>query len=289
MPESEQDREHARRHCLSLAARHYENFPVASRLLPKRLRLPVAVIYAFARTADDFADEGELNPAQRHAKLDDYARKLRAIENGEAVADPVFIALADVIEQHALPLSLFHDLLRAFKMDVDKRRYADFDELLGYCRCSANPVGRLLLHLNRAASEQNLRQSDAICTALQLINFWQDLRQDYHESGRIYLPADEMRRFGVGEQHIAQARSDRAMRALMEFQFQRTARLLQQGAPLGRRLSGRFGLELRMIIHGGAGVLDRLRRQKTDLFSRPRLRRADLPRIALRALLRLPV
>ncbi len=281
--------EQAYQHCQSIAARHYENFPVASRLLPKKLRRPISVIYAFARNADDFADEGELSKARRHQKLDDYSAKLSAIENAQAVDDPVFIALADVIRRHALPPALFHDLLNAFKMDVDKSRFANIDELLNYCRYSANPVGRLLLHLNGIATPENLRCSDAICSALQLINFYQDLQQDYHEQGRIYLPLDEMQQFGVSEDHLQQARSDAAMQALMTQQFQRARALLQQGAPLGQRLPGRFGLELRMIIHGGARVLDKLRRHHGDVFRRPRLGKTDMLAIMAKALLRVSV
>ncbi len=281
--------EQAYYHCQSLAASHYENFPVASHLLPKRLRRPISVIYAFARTADDFADEGNLDRVQRHEKLDDYSRKLAAIEKGALVDDPVFIALADVIEKHGLPPSLFNDLLTAFKMDVDKIRFSDFNEVLNYCRYSANPVGRLLLHLNDAASAQNLSLSDDICTALQLINFYQDLQQDYHEHNRIYLPLDEMQRFAVDEAHIKQARSDPAMQALMELQFQRAAAMLKQGSPLGNALKGRFGLELRMIIHGGACVLGKLRKHDGDVFRRPRLSKADLLRIITKALLRVSV
>ncbi len=281
--------EQAYQHCQSIAARHYENFPVASRLLPKKLRRPISVIYAFARNADDFADEGELSKARRHQKLDDYSAKLSAIENAQAVDDPVFIALADVIRRHALPPALFHDLLNAFKMDVDKSRFANIDELLSYCRYSANPVGRLLLLLNGAATPENLRCSDAICSALQLINFYQDLQQDYHEQGRIYLPLDEMQQFGVSEDHLQQARSDAAMQALMTQQFQRARALLQQGAPLGQRLPGRFGLELRMIIHGGARVLDKLRQHHGDVFRRPRLGKTDMLAIMAKALLRVSV
>ncbi len=281
--------EQAYHHCQSLAASHYENFPVASRLLPKKLRQPISVIYAFARTADDFADEGELSKAQRHAGLNDYSDKLAAISEGKTVDDPIFIALTDVIKNHALPLSLFHDLLTAFKMDIDNTRFADFNEILNYCHYSANPVGRLLLYLHEAATPQNLSHSDDICTALQLINFYQDLQQDYHEHNRIYLPLDEMQRFGVDEAHLKHARSDPAVQALMDFQLQRAAAMLKQGYPLGNALKGRFGLELRMIIQGGAGVLDKLRNHDGNVFCRPRLNKWDAVRITARALLRVSV
>jgi len=281
--------EQAYHHCQSVAASHYENFPVASHLLPKKLRRPISVIYTFARSADDFADEGDLDKAQRHEKLDDYSNKLIAIEKGETIDDPVFIALADVIKNHALPLSLFHDLLTAFKMDVDKSRFSNFSEVLTYCQYSANPVGRLLLHLNNAASPKNLAHSDAICSALQLINFYQDLQQDYHEQGRIYLPLDEMQQFGVSDNHLKQACSDVAMQALMDKQFERTACMLLEGSPLGNHLPGRFGLELRMIIHGGASVLNKLRKHNGHVFRRPRLGKIDMLQIVIKALLRVSV
>ncbi len=281
--------EQAYQHCQSVAASHYENFPVASRLLAKKLRRPISVIYTFARTADDFADEGAWNRAQRHQKLDDYGHKLSAMAKGKVPDDPVFIALADIIKNHALPLSLFHDLLTAFKMDVDKTHFANFAEVLDYCHYSANPVGRLLLYLHGAATSQNLSQSDAICSALQLINFYQDLIQDYHEHGRIYLPQDEMHQFGVDETIIKNAHSNQAMQTLMALQFQRTIALLQQGYPLGNTLKGRFGLELRMIIQGGACVLDKLQAHTGNVFCRPRLNKRDAVRIAIKALFRFSV
>jgi squalene synthase HpnC len=189
--------ETAYRHCERLARSHCENFPVASWLLPRRLRRPIAVIYAFARTADDFADEGHYSAAQRLALLNGYGAKLQQLERGEATDDPLFIALADVIARYQLPLQLFYDLLSAFAQDVTKKRYTDFGELLDYCRRSANPVGRLLLHLSGNASAENLQLSDKICSALQLINFYQDLAQDFAENERIYLIYVVIRRFCV--------------------------------------------------------------------------------------------
>ncbi|VAX08595.1 Squalene synthase [hydrothermal vent metagenome] len=281
--------EQAYQHCQCVTAAHYENFPVASHLLPKKLRRPISVIYTFARSADDFADEGDFSKAQRHEKLDDYSAKLNTIENAGAINDPVFIALADVIKKHALPLSLFHDLLTAFKMDVDKTRFADFAEILNYCHYSANPVGRLLLHLNNTASPQNLIQSDAVCSALQLINFYQDLQQDYQENDRIYLPQDEMQQFKVSEHHLQQTCSDAAMQALMDLQLQRATALLQKGHSLGNRQTGRFGLELRMMIHGGAHVLASLREHRGNVFRRPRLSKSAILQIAFKALFRISV
>ena len=262
--------------CLHMAQSHYENFPVASRLLPKHLRMPIAVIYAFARRADDFADEGDLTNEERLAALTDFSNKLDLIEQDEEVNDSTFIALADVIKQHQLPISLFHDLLTAFKMDVTKARYANFGEVMEYCRYSANPVGRLLLHLNNAATPQNLGYSDAVCSALQLTNFLQDISQDLEESDRIYIPQDEMKQYGVSEDDIRNKLTNPASRNLIQFQIERTRKLMQAGAPLGKVLKGRMGLELRMTIMGGSRILYKLNQQHEDVFSRPRLNKWDI-------------
>jgi len=265
---------HAYRDCMRIARGHYENFPVASILLPRRIRYPVATIYAFARRADDFADEGERSDAARIEALEAMGQALEAAVNGHPGDDPLFIALADAIPRHGLPPQLFHDLLAAFTQDVTKKRYETFGEVMQYCRLSANPVGRLLLHLTGNADEKNLAYSDAICSALQLINFYQDLTQDYEEMERIYLPQDEMAKYGVTEDHLRERRSDVAMRRLMQHQYQRADQMIRAGAPLGKRLSGRFGLEIRMIVMGGARIVYRLK-QQDDLFSRPRLRARD--------------
>ncbi|WP_197722873.1 squalene synthase HpnC [Sulfurivermis fontis] len=271
--------------CEQMARSHYENFPVASRLLPARLRRPTAVIYAFARSADDCADEGDRPQEMRLALLAGYDHELDAIARGEASRNPVFIALADVMARHGLPHPLFHDLVDAFRQDVTQRQYDDFAALLDYCRRSANPVGRLLLHLNDAASPENLALSDRICTALQLINFYQDLAQDYDENGRIYIPRDEMQHYGVGPEHFRDRRNDPALQELLRLQYRRARTLMLAGAPLGRRLRGRFGWEIRLIIAGGLRVLERLEQQvATAPFDRPRLRRRDWPGILWRSL-----
>jgi squalene synthase HpnC len=261
--------------CIAKARAHYENFPVASRLLPAQLRAPVAAIYVFARRADDLADEGTLPAEARLRGLDELEQRLLGAANGRPDDDPGFVALAHAMRRHGLPVALFQDLLNAFRQDVNKQRYADFGEVMQYCRLSANPVGRLLLHLVDHTDERSLAWSDAICSSLQLINFYQDLSQDYHEMGRIYLPQDEMDRFGVTERHIAEGITDMAMQRLMHLQFSRADRLLRSGAPLGGVLKGRFGLEIRLITLAGARVLWHLKRQQSNLFSRPRLRLAD--------------
>jgi len=250
-----------------MAVDHYENFPVASVLLPRRLRRPVEIIYHFARQADDFADEGDIPNDERLAKLDAFRAELRRIEANEAPQTPLFIDVASIVSEFQLPPQLFHDLLDAFSQDVVKNRYADFDEVLDYCRRSANPVGRLLLHLYEEATPQNLIYSDQICTALQLINFWQDVKKDYAIT-RIYLPQDEMARHGVTEECIAQCRPDAAWQELMRFQCARARSMMQSGAPLGSILNGRIGLEMRMIIAGGLRILDKLDEVKYDMFNR---------------------
>ena len=259
--------------CLRIARDHYENFPVASRLLPRRIREPVAAIYAFARAADDFADEGALAPAERLRRLDDWGDKLETTVNGRPPGEAVFVALADAIPRFELPPALFQALLDAFRQDVTTRRYATFEEVMGYCRNSADPVGRLLLHLNGEAGEANLTRSDAVCSALQLINFYQDIQQDYHEQNRIYLPLEEMERFAVSETEIAAARVTPAMVELVRFQNRRARELMLRGASLGGDLSGRFGLEIRLIVEGGLMVSERL--DELPPFTRPRLRRRD--------------
>lgn len=254
---------------------HYENFPVASILMPKRLRKPVAAIYHFARAADDIADEGEMPNEERLHRLDDFRDELMHIEADETPLQPLFQHLAAEIKEHHLPMRPFHDLLDAFSQDVVKKRYADYDELLNYCQRSANPVGNLLLHLYGEATPVNLAYSDAICTALQLINFWQDVAKDY-AIGRVYLPQDDLTRFGVSETQISQGINDDHWRALMEFEVDRARSLMLKGAPLGSILRGRIGLEMRMIIAGGLRILDKLEAADYDMFNRrPVLRPFD--------------
>ena len=254
---------------------HYENFPVASVLLPAQLRRPVFAIYRFTRTADDFADEGDVGPEERLRNLEQLAAELRRIERGESSEHPLFTELAMAVAKHRLPLNLFHDLLDAFSQDVVKSRYASFPELLDYSRRSADPVGRLLLHVFDAAHSETFRCSDLICSALQLINFWQDVAIDYAK-GRIYLPQQDMRRFGVAEAHLAAGKADMSFRALMRFQIMRTRDMLHRGAALGAMLHGRIGLEIRMIVAGGDTILQKLLDADCDVFrKRPVLRSSD--------------
>lgn len=270
-----------------MAVDHYENFPVASILLPSPLREPVAAIYWFARTADDFSDEGDLQPAQRLGLLKGYQEELDRLEQGAPSENPIFQRLAPVVRQFQLPVQLLRDLLDAFIQDIAKDRYQNYAELLDYCRRSANPVGRLLLHLFGATSDENLRQSDAICSALQLINHWQDVGIDMKKNsqGRIYLPQDELSQFAVGPDQLREGRCDANFRALMKFQVDRARVLMLSGAPLGRRLPGRIGLEIRAIVAGGLRILSKIEAVDYDIFRRrPTLTALDWPRILFQAL-----
>lgn len=269
---------------LALANSHYENFPVASILLPMRYREPIGLIYSFARQADDFADEGDLAPAQRLALLDGFRQELDRIESGQLPQTPFFRELAGMIKAWGLPVQLFRDLLDAFSQDVTKKRYETFAEVMDYCRRSANPIGRLLLHLYGEATPENLRHSDAICSALQIINFQQDVAIDYRKD-RIYFPLDEMREYGVTETQIATGDTGGNWRAFMTFEIGRARQMIRSGAPLGLALPGRIGLELRTMIAGGERILHKLEIAAGDMFRhRPVLRPWDWACMLSRAL-----
>jgi squalene synthase HpnC len=245
------------------------------------------LIYVFARTADDFADEGALTNAERFALLDGYERELNSIESGVCSLDPFFSQLSATISRHQLPVQLFRDLLSAFRQDVTKTRYADFDELMDYCRRSANPIGRLLLHLNRQTTPQNLQWSDAICSALQLINHWQDIAIDWRKNGggRVYLPLEDLAQFDLSESDIAGQVDSPQWRRMMLFQCDRARKLMRLGAPLGRELTGRMGAELRVIIAGGNRILNKIEAVNGDVFRRrPVLSKLDWLAIGHRAL-----
>ena len=266
---------------------HYENFPVASRLCPPSLRPAIAAIYAFARTADDLADEGDAPAAERLADLAAYRGDLAAAAAGTAPSARwvrVFERLAPVLAQHALPLHLLTDLLSAFEQDVVQHGYADRAELLDYCRRSANPVGRLLLHLYGVGGSEAQRQSDAICTALQLINFWQDLGIDIRR-GRLYVPAADCARHGVAPERLRRGHDDAATRRLIAAETQWARELMQSGVPLVHAVPGRAGWELRLVVLGGLRILEKTSASgHASLQQRPRLRWFDAPLLLWRAL-----
>ena len=280
----------------SLPVDHYENFPVASWLLPPRLRPPIEAIYGFARGADDVADEGDASAPERLAGLDRYLRALDAIEAGrEPEAD--FARIASAVREYALPTSLLRDLIDAFKQDVVKKRYATYAELLDYSRRSADPIGRLVLHVFQTIGDRPLfrteeekvvcpQLSDAICSALQQINFWQDVEVDWRKE-RVYIPQEDLARFGVEEKQIAERRVDDRWRELMAFECKRSRALLERGLPLARSLPGRLGLEIRATIAGGARILDKIESVGGDVFRhRPTLNKLDWARMLAQAVVR---
>ncbi len=263
---------------------HYENFPVASRLVPASLRPAVVAIYRFARAADDLADEGDCAPAQRIAALAEFGAALDAIARGETPPTAPFPDLAKAIRAHALPIAPFHDLLSAFTQDVTVGRYPDYAAVLDYCRRSANPVGRLLLALYRAESPANLAASDAVCTGLQLTNFWQDVALDWRR-GRVYLPQEDLDRFGIAIADLAARPDPERWRGLMAFEAARARNLLLSGRSLVRALPWRLGLELSAVIAGGLRILQRIDQVDGDVFARrPELRARDWWVVAYRAL-----
>ena len=285
-----------------MSANHYENFPVASFLLPKHLRQAVLNIYRFARSADDIADEGDASDAERLQALKTYrhalnfcqkpaATQVGATQVGAAqvsapgpTLDAIFTPLGQTIVEHRLPLQPFEDLLSAFEQDIVQKRYADQTALDHYCERSANPVGRLMLHLYGAISQDTLTQSDAICTALQRLNFLQDVAIDWQKD-RIYLPQQALKGFGVTEDTIANAEVNAAWKALMQEQVTACRALLHFGQPLGRRLPGRIGLELRLIVQGGLRILEKIEHVDFDVFHRrPTLGALDWALMLARAL-----
>lgn len=269
---------------LALASKHYENFPVASFLLPKQLREPVGLIYSFARQADDFADEGDLSPEHRLRLLNSFKAELDLIAGNQRPQTDLFVALQRMIAERKLELTPFYDLLDAFSQDVTKNRYADFGEVMAYCRRSANPIGRLMLALYGENSPKNIGMADAICSALQIINFLQDIAIDAKKN-RIYLPLDELNKYKVAESQLLNDDNTGTWGMMMEFQINRARKLLQSGAPLGLALPGRIGLEMRMIIAGGERILKKLHQSRGDVFNhRPVLTKKDWLIMAYRAI-----
>lgn len=271
----------ARRFCARLTRRHYENFPVASLLLPASIRPAVQAIYAFARIADDFADE-DRHRGERLERLDEWGRMLEDCLQGDA-KHPVFVALGDAGRRFDLPGQPFWDLLEAFRIDCVRKRYEDFEALLGYCRLSANPVGRLVLHLHGYTDPRLLEWSDRICTALQLANHWQDVAIDLQKD-RIYLPERDRAEFSVSETDLREGRVTEGFRALMRRMIGRTRVLFDAGRPLCMAVGGRLRWELKLTWLGGTRILDAIEAVGYDVFRRrPRVRAADAPRIVGRA------
>lgn len=281
---------------LKLANNHYENFPVASLFLPKHLRAPIALIYSFARQADDFADEGDLTIEQRLSLLNEFRDELDLLQAYIKPKSTFFVSLNQMVRDQKLPFAPFYDLLDAFSQDVTKTRYTDYEDVIDYCKRSANPIGRLLLHLYQQATPKNIEYSDHICTALQLINFLQDVAIDFKKNEgkqRIYLCQDELMAFGITEQTIrayvnATQPTDEHWHQFMHFNLRRTQALLNAGKPLGKVLKGRIGFEMRMIIAGGERIIHKISAVNGDIFNRrPKLNRWDWVIVFTKALIKL--
>lgn len=266
---------HAYNACYAIAKSQYENFPVASFLLPIHLRRSILAIYAFARCADNIADEGDLPSDMRLELMTKFEANLYDIQYGKPPTEPIFIALSHTIECFNLPMQHFYDLLTAFRQDILKNRYRNFAEIQDYCAYSANPIGRLLLHLSGQATTNNLYLSDLICTGLQLINFIQDIDIDLVGKNRCYIPQDEIQEYGVNvfDPNVRATCTEYA--ALIQKQVHRAKDIYMGGMALGNKLPGFFGLEIRFIIECGYKILERLC-ARTNIEVRPKISKLDL-------------
>lgn len=256
----------AERYTRKLALGHYENFSVVSLLLPRHLRQDFSNVYAFCRTADDLGDEvPDRQMALRF--LQRFREYTRACYEGRGLS-PLFVALGRTIRRHDIPIQPFLDLIDAFEQDQRVDRYSTFEELVDYCRRSADPVGRLVLYMCGYRDEQRQRLSDRTCTALQLANFWQDVRRDIVERNRIYLPAESMERFGVSERQIAEHRCDDNFRRLIRFEVERTEKMFDEGDRLLEMLDAPHRRHVMLFGKGGRAVLNAIRRQNYDTLTR---------------------
>ncbi|MDI6767043.1 MAG: squalene synthase HpnC [Bacteroidota bacterium] len=275
-------------YCASITEAHYENFPVASLFLPEEKRPYIQAIYAFSRIADDFADEFNLSQDERLSKLNDWEEKLKQCYEGNA-EHPIFIALLETVKKLDIPSEPLKDLLSAFKRDVIQKRYETFDDLLSYCKCSANTVGRLVLMIFNYRDEKLFELSDFICTALQLTNFWQDISVDI-EKDRMYVPIEDIGRFDYGldkwNNGIRLRRMDDGFRKLMKFEIERTRELFYKGAELPSLVAKDLQLELKLVWFGGMAILKLIEKNNYDILSKsPKLRAFDKFMILLRGLL----
>jgi squalene synthase HpnC len=256
----------ARAHCEALARSHYENFTVVSAFFPKEKRQDMYNVYAFCRRSDDLGDE-EIGQGDRLAALEAWDRAIDEMYAGKA-RDPILVALAETVQRYAIPAKLFHDLVRAFRWDQTRKRWASFDDLLEYCRHSANPVGRLVLYVFEEAREETFRLSDETCTGLQLANFWQDVRRDFEDNGRIYIPQEDLRRFGYAEADLAARCADERWRALMKFEVDRARGFFERGLALLPLVRRELRVDLELFSRGGLAILRAIERQRYDVFRR---------------------
>ena len=268
----------------TLSQRHYENFPVGSFLLPKELRKPIHLIYAFARVADDLADEGEVPIPTRLARLDDWENRLKATLAGEK-GEPFFTDLAEAVARFSIPPRLFYDLVTAFRMDARGPEFGTFEDVLFYCRHSANPIGRMLLQVFSSVTDENTSRSDAICSALQLANFWQDLSVDIKRN-RFYIPSEELSRFRVTKKELLEGAGTENAASLLKFQIDRTRKMFLDGKPLVHSIDKRFRFELKLTYHGGMRILEKVESMGLgSLRTRPALTTYDWGKIFLRSLI----
>ncbi|HSP88878.1 MAG TPA: squalene synthase HpnC [Ignavibacteriaceae bacterium] len=268
---------------ISFAKTHYENFPVISFLIPKKLQKHIAVIYWFARTADDLADEGNSTPEVKLKQLNDFEINLTNALKGSPRND-FESALINSIHEKNLSTFLFYDLLKAFKQDVLKKRYENFNELLDYCKHSANPVGRLILELFNIRNEEAFKYSDMICTALQLTNFYQDLQIDF-QKGRIYLPNDEMHKFGVEEKLFELKENSLNLQKLLRHNIGRTEEMFKEGRGLLKFLKGRLKFEIGWTILSGEAILKKITEINFNTINiRPELNKTDHLKLVLKAM-----
>lgn len=269
---------------IDFATDHYENFPVISFLIPKELRKHIAIIYWFARTADDFADEGNYNEEVRILNLDDFENRLTQLLK-KKFSNDYEIALAETINSKNLDSKLFYDLISAFKQDVIKKRYLTFEESLDYCRRSANPVGRLILQIYNIRNEKAFYYSDKICTALQLTNFFQDLSIDY-QKGRIYLAQNEMQKFQVDESVFELKKNNLNLRKLLEYNILRARNLFEEGKNLLSFLNGKLKLQIKWTILGGEEILNKIEKNNYNVLeNRPVLVKKDFIKLFLKSLI----
>jgi len=269
---------------LDFARKHYENFPVVSLLIPKDLKNHIAIIYWFSRTADDLADEGILDENVRLQRLNDFENSLHNLLIGNFKSH-FEEALHHTIIQKNLTPQMLYDLLKAFKQDVTKKRYENYDELLFYCKHSANPIGRLILELFNIRSEEAFNYSDKICTALQLTNFYQDIEIDY-QKGRIYFPQDELQRFEVTENMFAMKENNVNLKKLLRHNIERTQKMFDEGKNLLKFLNGRLKFEIKWTILGGGKILQKIKEKDYNIFNaRPKLTKRDFGALFIKSFL----
>lgn len=283
-PRETVSRSEAESYTRQLARSHYENFPVVTWLLPRRLHQHFYNVYAFCRWADDLGDE--VSDGNRSLQLLGWWRNELQRCFAGAADHPVFIALRETVREFSLPLKPFDDLISAFEQDQRVCEYETFAQLRDYCRRSADPVGRIVLHLCRSFNEENASLSDCICTGLQLTNFWQDVARDF-EMGRVYLPAEDRERFGYRREDLQQRRTNGAFVRLMEFEVQRAREFLQAGLPLSAHLPGRLRIDIELFARGGLKVLDRIAAIGYGVWEhRPVLRKRHVFSLLIQALVR---